>query len=531
MSSPRKRIASEEPASTSQPVKKRRVAVKDNRQRNRKGNAAHSAIRSAHSPTPTLTEDEVESQVIPKDEILNSSQSSPDTIQDQLTRLNKELALKNDLLERHQATFSAMQTALQCQICMEVLRDPYMQAFSSFATCPYSSISHFSTSCGHTACVGCLQEWFRAPPPGAGDADPPLVPHLRPKSCPTCRAPLRNRPIRFFLANSMITIVSPHFDLDAAEHFAQRGVRIVPGGQPPDPWAGLFPPDDLHHHRPARGLIVDHDDGGILRCEFCLHEVVDGICQGCGRMFGDENGDLVQDGDGEGSVGDGDHHPGAHWDAPILDGWAASEDEDEGEDDEPSDDDSFIDDEGAFDVHIPDGGVLARYARYLAGHHHHHHHHHPQLVDNQNDREAEEDHEPAHHIGPLMQPGLVLILSSDSSSDANSGSESESEGSTQDERERERELYGDDDFVNGPRVRPNQRRRNRAVVVSSDDDEGSESDAPIRRRPNRIVRRLATYSEDDQDSNHSGDNSSNGDHNEWNGVEYVGEDDPHASDD
>lgn len=44
----------------------------------------------------------------------------------EIARLKKELESKNAILQKHSDTFNSLQAALQCQICYELMYDPYM---------------------------------------------------------------------------------------------------------------------------------------------------------------------------------------------------------------------------------------------------------------------------------------------------------------------------------------------------------------------------------------------------------------------
>ncbi|KAF7976371.1 hypothetical protein HWV62_6935 [Athelia sp. TMB] len=103
------------------------------------------------------------------------------------------------------------------RICMEVLLKP-------FALSP----------CGHVLCQGCLQEWFRKAPASEDDmyeSDDPDYLVYRLKSCPCCRATVRERPLPLFILKGIAAAVL-------------KG-KAVPHTSPPpegDPWEGLFPP-------------------------------------------------------------------------------------------------------------------------------------------------------------------------------------------------------------------------------------------------------------------------------------------------
>lgn len=72
-----------------------------------------------------------------------------------------------------------------------------------------------------------------------------------------------------------------------------------------DPWLGLFPPAPVGH-------ALRDDADGVLRCPSCFHEIWDGECTQCGRMFSDggsaqsafgsDAGSISVYGDGVGSL-------------------------------------------------------------------------------------------------------------------------------------------------------------------------------------------------------------------------------------
>jgi len=172
-----------------------------------------------------------------------------------------------------------------------------------------------------------------------------MAPHFRRKTCPSCRAPVRARPTPAFLVRAILSTVSPSLDPEAVESALPRGTTIIPGGEPPDPWQGIFPKENAlgranHPEAIHEGIIHDHEDG-VIRCFECLYEIFDGVCQGCGRIF-DDHDDLGS----EGSMEDDHDFPAwvfqAHHPHPF-----------DGEDDDGPDDDidedeyggSFIDDD------------------------------------------------------------------------------------------------------------------------------------------------------------------------------------------
>ncbi|KAG8950130.1 hypothetical protein FRC04_007985 [Tulasnella sp. 424] len=70
-------------------------------------------------PGPSTSKAVVDAQPPPQTE-----RSSDDS--DELARLRKELASKDALIQKHHDAFSTLQNALQCQICLEIMWDPYI---------------------------------------------------------------------------------------------------------------------------------------------------------------------------------------------------------------------------------------------------------------------------------------------------------------------------------------------------------------------------------------------------------------------
>ncbi|KAG8980769.1 hypothetical protein FRB93_009010 [Tulasnella sp. JGI-2019a] len=318
------------------------------------------AIKTLVSPSP-LTSAATSKQVGADPNHLES-----DTAQE-IARLRRELATKNALIEKNQETFSALQSSLQCQICYEVLQDPHI------------------TPCGHTSCRTCLIDWFKAPAPAQENNAAPdlLAPHLRRKTCPTCRAPVRARPTPVFIVKNVISNLSdflegvqpPPTDLVSPPN----AIEGVGAAVREDPWAGLvfggnndhailgvMEPPVLHPNYlpfvPPMPIllplgIIDDPGDRVQRCGDCLYEIYDGACVGCGRVFfaagggggfddEDDEVEVVERGgdidDEDDDLEDDDFVRGRrrrHWffgdDPPVH----------EEDEDEESDGGSFIDDE------------------------------------------------------------------------------------------------------------------------------------------------------------------------------------------
>jgi len=222
------------------------------------------------------------------------------------------------VIEKQHAALMSMHASLQCQVCLELLTNPYVLG-----------------KCGHVCCQTCLESWFRhSPQAGAallygedgGENDIPL--HLRQKSCPHCRAAVRVRPVPLYLIKGLTGVMSAPGLLDKSVLEIQAEVQenATPAVTPDDPWEAFFP----NVPRRGAGLLVDEEDGGVIRCEDCFYEVVDGQCVHCGRLY---------------DIADAFEHDG-HALIPWLTGHLTDEDFDEDEDDESelSYEGSFIDD-------------------------------------------------------------------------------------------------------------------------------------------------------------------------------------------
>jgi hypothetical protein len=165
------------------------------------------------------------------------------------------------LLAKHTALLASIAQSLTCQICLNGLHKPYALA-----------------PCGHVACRDCLVSWFSAPAPDAQGPDRRPV-ALRPKKCPHCRAVVEARPAEVWVLKEI------------AGAMARSGLAPEPIAAPPepahaeaqDPWEGIFPAPG--GPRDARGVRDDED--GVWRCVDCFHEIWDGVCSGCERVYPD----------------------------------------------------------------------------------------------------------------------------------------------------------------------------------------------------------------------------------------------------
>ncbi|KAG9127308.1 hypothetical protein FRC07_014938 [Ceratobasidium sp. 392] len=265
-----------------------------------------------------------------------SSETQPNeqelALQAEVERLRKEVEDKNKAISRHENVIDTVRTTISLQL-----------AFSSIESTSFSVVP-----CGHISCQNCLIEWFTS---HASNDDAPRQGRKR-KTCPHCRGAVRLRPVELFGLAPAAAALAGQSDPSAVTP------AFGPVTSAADPWAKLFPV--------ATGHPLRDEEDGVLRCPDCFHEVWDGECVRCRRVFDDESGhsafgsddgSISIYGDGIGSVyegagslygnrssdeGEGDSVYGSEPDyarqafIPPVHMYDSYEDED--------DDDSFIDD-------------------------------------------------------------------------------------------------------------------------------------------------------------------------------------------
>ncbi|KZP30460.1 hypothetical protein FIBSPDRAFT_814735 [Athelia psychrophila] len=186
------------------------------------------AKRQAHENKRTISKqskviDELRQKLTAGDKAMKENES-------QLVKLKTKSKKADD-------TIASIEGHINCQICMEVLLKPFVLS-----------------PCGHVLCQGCLQEWFRKAPASEDDmyeSDDPDYLVYRLKSCPCCRANVRERPLPLFILKGIAAAILKS--------------KSVPHVSPPpegDPWEGLFPPvgEDFGEDDDEDGLEDDDDD-------------------------------------------------------------------------------------------------------------------------------------------------------------------------------------------------------------------------------------------------------------------------------
>ncbi|KIP09944.1 hypothetical protein PHLGIDRAFT_11632 [Phlebiopsis gigantea 11061_1 CR5-6] len=211
-------------------------------------------------------------------------------------------------LTAHRSLLSAMLPSLTCQICLLLMSRPFSLA-----------------PCGHVSCHTCLVSWFSNEPGTLGQAIPPAEPPpnengleadgpvvngnvvpappppppppppviRRKKTCPHCRAVVRDKPAEVWSMKDMVSAVvrSGLADPESVPLDLREGAEPSSDASTADPWKDIF------RHReadlaPFASLamrehmgIRDEEDGGVYRCVDCTHEIWDGACSSCGRVY------------------------------------------------------------------------------------------------------------------------------------------------------------------------------------------------------------------------------------------------------
>ncbi|TCD69937.1 hypothetical protein EIP91_005761 [Steccherinum ochraceum] len=210
-------------------------------------------------------------------------------------------------LSSQQNLLTSLLPSLTCRVCLYLMNRP-------FALAP----------CGHVVCHGCLVSWFSAPPQNGPNVlvDPPPPPPgpvvangqapapaaaaapanpppprppsaiFRKKTCPHCRAVVRDRPVEVWEMKEMVASVTK-------SGLVQDQDVIGPATPDPptseDPWKNIFPSVARHNGDAGPDMppavahelmgIQDAEDGGVYRCVECMHEIWDGVCSNCHREY------------------------------------------------------------------------------------------------------------------------------------------------------------------------------------------------------------------------------------------------------
>lgn len=130
-------------------------------------------------------------------------------------------------------------------------------AYTSLISCYQAKINHSLNPCGHVLCLSCLQEWFRKAPPALDDmdADPdeltdPQYVLMRSKTCPSCRAVVKHRPVPIFMVKSVVAAIKK----TKSPHTSSPGSRRNDDYLDDNPWKGIFTSSEEEE--------ADDDEGG-----------------------------------------------------------------------------------------------------------------------------------------------------------------------------------------------------------------------------------------------------------------------------
>ncbi|KAI0718596.1 hypothetical protein C8T65DRAFT_638575 [Cerioporus squamosus] len=201
----------------------------------------------------------------------------------QVTELQGQISAKSQLVTEHEGLVSTLQQSLSCQICLDLMHRP-------FALSP----------CGHSACHQCLVNWFKAPPADV-PANQVLPTWLRKKTCPHCRAVVKDRPLEIWAIKEMVANLVKS---GLAQGFYSPAEEPAIGAANADPWTGIFRPERGNQHvfpdgaypAPVAHLMGQRDDeDGVYRCIDCMHEIAEGVCSRCGRVYPGHDPELDPD--------------------------------------------------------------------------------------------------------------------------------------------------------------------------------------------------------------------------------------------
>ncbi|KAJ7628403.1 hypothetical protein FB45DRAFT_918197 [Roridomyces roridus] len=380
-----------------------------------------------------------------------------------IARLKEELSAQSALLKKHESTLANFSNALICQICLDLLHKPYAL-----------------TPCGHVACYNCLVSWFTREP------EENHFGLLRKKTCPNCRATIKQRPVEVWSIKEMVVaflksgLASSDLSTEPPPAPALPGPPQHEDANPRDPWYNIFRYPHQHpmFHPPGThgddiqdmGML-DAEDGGVYRCLDCNHEIWDGVCTSCQRVYPghqteeenmfDFDEDDSDEGDGPMFLPHFSHiHHAADFDFDMFAHplWVGGSDEDEDEElgfhhHEEDGTDSFIDDGDEEEEHQAAAIIEI-------------------------DSDSESESQPRRSLAPPRRRAPISLISSDD------------EDSDQDNRPRSRVRRANP--VSVPEANP--------VIVVSDDDTDDDVVPPPPRRS-----RLQDESSEDQDDNEEED--------------------------
>ncbi|RDX42861.1 hypothetical protein OH76DRAFT_1410731 [Lentinus brumalis] len=242
------------------------------------GRATSDSAWTLPAPLPRNVKEEASIPTIPPSADKGKARATSDgaetsSAEVQVTELQVQISAKSQLVTEHEGLVSTLQQSLSCQICLDLMHRP-------FALSP----------CGHSACHQCLVNWFKAPPADV-PANQVLPTWLRKKTCPHCRAVVKDRPLEIWAIKEMVANLVKS---GLAQGFYSPAEEPAAGAANADPWTGIFRPEPGNQHAfpdgaypaPVAHLLGQRDDeDGVYRCIDCFHEIAAGSCSHCGRVY------------------------------------------------------------------------------------------------------------------------------------------------------------------------------------------------------------------------------------------------------
>ncbi|KAJ7594396.1 hypothetical protein C8J56DRAFT_436286 [Mycena floridula] len=190
--------------------------------------------------------------------LVSSTITLPEPAEHNVTELAKEIQSKTLLIQKHDAMLTQVQQSMTCQICLDLLYQP-------FALAP----------CGHIACYGCLVQWFKTP--------------SRQKTCPHCRTVVSQRPVEVWAIKDLVSGLAKSGLLNGLP-----ATNLPPAANAStDLWAGIFrKPLDLsqqrnvaHEEFSIEDIGMHDTEDGVYRCLDDGHEIWEGRCSSCAREY------------------------------------------------------------------------------------------------------------------------------------------------------------------------------------------------------------------------------------------------------
>ncbi|KAJ1872566.1 E3 ubiquitin ligase [Coemansia sp. RSA 486] len=161
-------------------------------------------------------------------------------LEEQNSALRAEMLVQRQDLERSERATGQLSEALQCSICLETFSAPH------------------TLNCGHTFCKECLIQWLAVG-----------------KMCPTCRAPVTQRPSVSYAIQEIVNCIVA----DRAEDPPSSSAVTASGGiadAHADPWVHIF---GRQHNNNDDSVNARHErlwrqiearlSGDIIRCSVC----------------------------------------------------------------------------------------------------------------------------------------------------------------------------------------------------------------------------------------------------------------------